>query len=199
MEHFGFRIAYTLHLSNNSKFRVEYNEKSIKKFIKAYQLLRSASIGTILGFLEIEEIVPVFVFYSSVIKPLVSHHARWSQGNHRNLPTAGQLGKTEKRRIARGFYRFQLFYSLFGPDGLSRRLFPGHEQRLGHFLDNFEPWEIEEIMCIYWFAEEKNHIVLKDVAWDFDEDNPRFDAERMNPYLPEAAYHLEIFGVSGLS
>jgi hypothetical protein len=122
---------------------VEHNKKRIKEFIKAYELRRSTSIGTILDFLENEEIVPVVAFYSSVIKPLVSHYVRWSQGNHRDLSTAGQLSKTEKIRIVGGFYRFQLFCSLFGPDGVSGRIFSGHKQRLGHFLDKFEHWETE--------------------------------------------------------
>jgi hypothetical protein len=37
---------------------------------------------------------------------------------------------------------------------------------------------------------------LEVVTWEFDEDNSRFIAERMDPYIPEGVYHLEIFGIS---
>lgn len=120
----------------------------------------------------------------------------WTQGNHRYLSAAGQLSKTEKTRIVRGFYRFQIICNLFGPDVLIGRFSYGHEQRLGSFLDMFEPWELEEITCIYWFINGKYLSVLEDVAWDFDEDNPRFDSQKRDPYMPEGAYHLEIFGMS---
>ncbi|KAM0193759.1 hypothetical protein ACHAPA_011050 [Fusarium lateritium] len=186
--------AYTVHLSNNPKFRLKRSEKQIQEFIKVYQLRRSTGIGTQLVFLENGEIFHAVAFYSSVVKPLVSNYVRWAQGNHRGLSASGQLSKTEKTRIVRGFYRFQLFCNLFGSDGVSGRFFSRQEQRLGHFLDNFEPWEIEEIMCIYWFAETKYRTVLKEVAWDFDEDNPKFDVQRKDPYVPEGTYHLDIFG-----
>ncbi|KAI6758597.1 hypothetical protein HG530_010837 [Fusarium avenaceum] len=188
--------AHTVHLSTNFKFRSERTEEQTKEFIKAYHVRRLASLWTRLDLQENEDIVPVVAFYSSIIKPLVSHYVRWTQGNHRYLSTAGQLSKTEKRRIVRGFYRFQLLCNLFGSDGMTGRLCSGHEQRLGHFLDMFEPWELEEIICIYWFINGKYLSVLEDVAWDFNEDNPRFDSKKRDPYMPEGAHHLGIFGDS---
>lgn len=190
--------AHTVHLSINSKFRSERTEEQTKDFTKAYHVQRSSSLWTRLDLQENEDIVPVIAFYSTIIKPLVSHYVRWTQGNHRYLSTAGQLSKTEKRRIVRGFYRFQLLSNLFGSNGMTGRLCSGHEQRLGHFLDMFEPWELEEIICIYWFINGKYLSVLEEVAWDFNEDNPRFDSRKMDPYMPEGAYHLEIFGMSWL-
>lgn len=188
--------AHTVHLSTNSKFRSERTEEQTKEFTKAYHVRRSTSIWTRLDLQENEDIVPVVAFYSSIIKPLVSHYVEWTQGNHRYLSAAGLLSKTERRRIVRGFFRFQLICNLFGSDVLIGRFSYGHEQRLGNFLDMFEPWEREEIICIYWFINGKYLSVLEDVAWDFDEENPRFDGKKRDPYMLEGAYHLEIFGMS---
>jgi hypothetical protein len=182
-------------MSTHPKFRPERTREQTKEFIESYQVRRSTSIWTRLDFQENEDVFPIIAFYSSVITPLVSHYVRWAQGNHRYLFTTGQLSKTEKRRIVRDFYRFQLFCNLFGSDSMTGRLSSGHEQRLGHFLDMFEPWELEEIICIYWFINGKCLSVLEDVAWDFDENNPKFNSRKMDPYMPEGAYHLEIFGI----
>lgn len=118
--------AHTVHLSTNSKFRSERTAEQTKEFIKAYQVRRSTSIGTRLDLKENEDIAPVVAFYSSTIKPLVSHYVGWTQGNQRHLSAAGQLSKTEKTRIVRGFYRFQIICSLFGPDVLIGRFSYGH-------------------------------------------------------------------------
>lgn len=55
---------------------------------------------------------------------------------------------------------------------------------------DFNPWEIEEMCCIYTFVKEKFVETIKDVKWDLDENNPRF-AELPYPELWGLAFPLQ--------
>ncbi|KAM0354894.1 hypothetical protein ACHAPU_000731 [Fusarium lateritium] len=171
---------------------MERDEKQILQLIAEYRV-RSTATELTTAFPQDTAILSIVSFYSAVIKPLASHYVRWTQSNHKDLSVPEYLGIAEKRRITRGLYRFQLFCNLFGSDGETGHFFSKDEVRLGKFLNILEPWEIEEIMCIYWFAKVAYRYVLEAVEWDFDEDNPRFDAVRTGSCMPEGAHHLRIF------
>ncbi|KAL5599141.1 hypothetical protein FOVSG1_006953 [Fusarium oxysporum f. sp. vasinfectum] len=111
-----------------------------------------------------------------------------------SLSSPKEISRTEERRIMRGLYRFQIFSNLFGPardvgfrygDSLLEE-----EERLGLFLDNFEAWEVEEMLCINAFMHAKYHSVFEEVQWDLHPDNPSFDIVRTGPHTPPGAYHL---------
>ncbi|KAF4953551.1 hypothetical protein FGADI_5887 [Fusarium gaditjirri] len=60
-------------------------------------------------------------------------------------------------------------------------------------------------LCVNAFIEDKYSQVLDEVTWDFHPDNPKWDAERTDPYTPVGAYNIEWFdnfyrvGMSSLS
>lgn len=98
-------------------------------------------------------------------------------------------------RLLRALYRFQLCCNLFGKGVDSSRLyFRGlnfdSDDILTIFLCLFEPWEIEEITCIYFFSKEMYHQIFKEIGWDVHPDNPKFDGQ--GPPTPTGAFYLDI-------
>lgn len=95
-------------------------------------------------------------------------------------------------RIFRALYRFQLFCNLFGTGRYlsprQLRLIFDAVDILDLFICVFEPWEVEEIFCVYAFAKFKYNKVFNDISWDVDEKNPKFDGQR--PPTPEGAFDL---------
>lgn len=92
----------------------------------------------------------------------------------------------------RALYRFQLCCNLFGQ---GRHGTPGRPRLsfrsvdvLDKFICIFEPWQIEEIACIHAFAEKMYDQVFRDIAWDVDENSPKFDGQR--PPTPDGTFDL---------
>lgn len=92
------------------------------------------------------------------------------------------LSKTEKMRLMRSLYRFQLCCNLFGngrhgiPQGA--RLETNEMDILKYFVCIFEPWEVAEICCIYTFSKMKYEQIFDDLSWDVNEGNPKFGGQR---------------------
>ncbi|KAL3477777.1 hypothetical protein BJX99DRAFT_257149 [Aspergillus californicus] len=57
------------------------------------------------------------------------------------------------------------------------------------FFVLFEPWEIEELFCVYTFTKAKYNQIFDDIAWDVDEKNPKFDGQC--PPDPVGAFNLD--------
>ncbi|POR35850.1 Uncharacterized protein TPAR_03953 [Tolypocladium paradoxum] len=144
-------------------------------------------------------------FHCLIVAPLVqrcahralSNLAAESTAEHKDkeVPSTEQmniedLSQTELTRLQRSLYRFQLCCSLFGASrltapGVTGRNFEA-EEILVHFLGLFEPWEIEKIGCIYFFAKEKYEKIFRAIKWDVDPMNPKFEDER--PPTPTGAF-----------
>ncbi|KAF9765755.1 hypothetical protein IL306_001895 [Fusarium sp. DS 682] len=185
--------AFTVHLCNTTEFRTKRTKDNILRFIETYRSQRRQYYTPQSVLLDKEQIIPVVAFHSKTVKPLASQFVTWTQSHHASLSSPAQLSTTEARRILRAFYRYQLFCNLFGLVGQSRQGICTSEERLEWFLDIFEPWEIEEILCVNAFVEDKYKQVLREVTWDFHPDNPRWDAERTDPSTPEGAYNIKWF------
>jgi hypothetical protein len=103
------------------------------------------------------------------------------------------LSDTEEIRILRALYRFELCCNIFGngiptPHYLPRRF--EAVDILKNFICLYEPWEVEEIVCINAFAKDLYDLVFMEIAWDLHPDNSRF-AEQRRPPTPEGAFDLE--------
>lgn len=152
-----------------------------------------------------EDLAFMIRFHGLIVAPLVQRYTHWALSNlsaraeveHKDneVPLTEQifiedLSQTESTRLQRGLYRFQLCCSLFGasrreaPDITGRNF--NAEDILVHFLGLFEPWEIEEICCVYSFAEHKYEQIFRAIKRDVDPMNPKFDAER--PPTPTGAF-----------
>lgn len=106
------------------------------------------------------------------------------------------LSEVEETRLLRALYRFQLCCNLFGVGRLRasgefrlswQRFQPVDILKL--FICLFEPWEVEEIACIYAFASEKYDRVFEDIRWDVHEQNPKFEGQR--PPTPDGAFDFD--------
>ncbi|KAF5549843.1 hypothetical protein FMEXI_4095 [Fusarium mexicanum] len=112
------------------------------------------------------------------------------------LTSPAQISTTETRRIQRAFYRYQLFCNLFGAVIRKRHDNGTNDERLQRFLRNFEPWEIEEILCINEFVQDKYKDVLDDVTWDFHPDDPETRVRRKDLFTLLRTYGAELFDKS---
>jgi hypothetical protein len=157
-------------------------DKLLTSFLRRRHFSESYSIRG--EHLTHDEIVGLAAFHGSVVRPIAREYFRWAASGlhtlfgdrHRlrqDLPT-----KTERTRILRALYRFQLYCNLFGTgnrsvteagaDGLLDTTWPSMEA-ITAFYHAFHAWEIEEIICITAFAHNK----YADVYWE------TFPAEKM--------------------
>lgn len=136
-------------------------------------------------------------FYTSTVKPLAAHFFSWALANLDSVPAKSKaqhpgaaegLTRTEKKRLLRALYRFEIFCHLFG--GAQCESYIGMTVVRIFFSDmDFQPWEVEEMCCVYTFVKETFQETINDVRWDLDENNPRF-ADLPQPELRGLAFPL---------
>ena len=113
----------------------------------------------------------------------------------------------------RAFYRYQLCCNIYGcghgksfpfnkglclekicspsqSDCLKAK-YSSPDRMLKDFFCIFEPWEVEEIVCVSKFSQGKYEEIFDEIRWDVDEENPKFDGQR--PPTPEGAFDLQNF------
>lgn len=147
---------------------------------------------------SLDEICWMAWFQQSTVNPLATHFISWALANFRCGPsqakaqclrTAESLTRTEKASLTRALCRFEVFCHLFC--GSHYEIFIGvdvNELFFSHL--GLEPWEAEEMDCIYAFVKEKYEAVVEDVKWDLDEKNPKFEDE-FEPELEGLAFPLD--------
>jgi hypothetical protein len=120
--------------------------------------------------ISLPKAIGMATFHSSTVEPLVERYASWALANLGVVPpsSAGSvsLSRTERMRIQRGMYRFQIVCDVFGnklgdDDPAFRR-----PAQLGclRLLTCYEPWEIEEILCINHFLREEYRRKLTEIS-----------------------------------
>lgn len=188
--------AYTVYRSGLADFSDTRTREGVTQFLKLYQDRRSSTRYSILTErLTEDEAVDMVVFLSSVIKPLARHYTDWALSNLANETKGSQsrelLSRTEETRLMRALYRFQLCCNLFGKGSHEPFRQPSFQSVdiLKIFICIFEPWEVEEIACIYTFAKDKYDQIFRDIRWDVHEENPKFEGQR--PPTPEGAFDLD--------
>lgn len=124
----------------------------------------------------VEDLIGMAAFYTSTIKPLlVSIPAMLLRNLNRSLQL-GSLSSTERTRITRALYRFQMWCNLYGTSDIAAaRDWPLDPfDMLMYFFEIFHPWEIEEISCIHTFFMEMYDRIFVDIRWDLDSSSIRF-------------------------
>ncbi|KAK7421458.1 hypothetical protein QQX98_002157 [Neonectria punicea] len=183
--------AYSANLCSSPSLRQRRNRQQVREFLAAYPSRRStATVETLFASTSTEEIASIASFYTSTIRPLLQEYVAWTRSNLGSLSVPDQLSKAEQTRILRGMYRFQIFCNVFGYSRVDRDLTLSNDETLGLFLNIFEPWEFEEIICINSFADSRFQTVFDEVELDLHPDNPRFDAERRDLSTPDGAFDL---------
>ena len=180
-------------------------EEDITRFLKSYRDRRSSSScqDKYLKQLPVDEVISVLTFHQAIITPLAQDYADWILNNFAKEKTTNcqihePLSRTEATRVVRSLYRFQLHCTLFGTRGYrikDRQWWLEFEEMdvLRTFMEIYEPWEIEEIACIYTFAEKRFNQVFDDIHWDVHKDNPRFD-NHGRPTTPPGAFNFDSGG-----
>ncbi|KAL2827856.1 hypothetical protein BJY01DRAFT_228924 [Aspergillus pseudoustus] len=155
--------------------------------------------------LAIDEIVGMLSFHRSIIIPVARRYTTWALDNLLKESASPQtshepLSRSEETRVFRALYRLQLFCNLFGENHheplFHPRLTFGWGEVLEVFIFLFEPWEVEELHCVYTFAKATYDRIFDKIAWDVDEKNPKFDGQR--PPTPDGAFDLSSSRISFL-
>lgn len=120
-------------------------EKDIPGFLRRTYAQRAASLA---GRLTEDEVVEMFAFLST-IKAVIPRVMEWCLGE--NLD--GGASPTESMRLTRAIYRYQLLCLAADPtSGAGRR---SKEAAVQTLVELLQPWEVEELLSIFQYAEEQ--------------------------------------------
>lgn len=141
--------------------------------------------------------------------PLANRYSAWAlenlarktvvnEANSSLVGVSNSLSRSEEMRIIRALYRLQLWCNLFsiGPHKeIDEPFYSGYSSIdvLTILASHFEPWEIEEMHCVYLFSETIYRQIFDQICWDVDERNPKFDAIRKDDD-PEGSFDLDSNG-----
>ncbi|KAK2613177.1 hypothetical protein N8I77_000104 [Diaporthe amygdali] len=141
---------------------------------------------------SLEKAVQMATFHATIVEPLVEQYSSWAMTNLGTSVKPKPLSSTECMRIQRGMYRFQILCDVFGNRLKDHNISSNRPRHLGclRFLSRYEPWEIEEILCINAFFEEKYEARLSEVSDDLKPSNHRFNGHSF-PGEPEHAFDFE--------
>ncbi|KAI9775412.1 MAG: hypothetical protein M1839_001106 [Geoglossum umbratile] len=188
--------------SSSDEFAEAWTRDKVTQFLHSYQDQRaSAHNSHAIKHLTEDEAISMAAFHSSIVEPFARCYVDWALTNlfeeTKGSLNNGLLSKAEETRVLRALYRFQLCCNLFGWGRFSASSWRKWRRDafydidiLKLFLCLFEPWEVEEIACIYAFAKEKLDQIFEDIRWDVHEENPKFEGQR--PPTPVGAFHLDI-------
>ncbi|KAI8689443.1 hypothetical protein NCS56_00207800 [Fusarium sp. Ph1] len=171
--------AYAVHLTSPAKFDRVHPEDAIPRFLKDYRRLRSSLDFSLLEKgLTRNDMSELAVFYLFVVQPFTKMYKNWAfiniANDFKDPKTAAQnppLTLTEEMRIMRALYRFQLWCNLFGH---SESGFV-EVRILDMFFGLYEPWEVEEINSVHFFATDGFYTDLP-LLWEWDVSNARIFA-----------------------
>lgn len=149
-------------------------------FLESYR--READLlphKTLVNSMSLQEVNQVATFQVSMIEPMVEEYSTWALANVGSSVECLPLSSSERMRIQRGMYRFQILCDVFGnrlKDLNISRNRPRHLRCL-RFLSSYEPWEIEEILCINTFFESQYEKKLSEVSVDLHPSSQRFQGQ----------------------
>lgn len=121
-----------------------------------------------------DEVGSMVLFHSTVIRPIAQEYATWalellSKQTQRDRPQI-PLSRYEETRVARALYRIQLICFLWGSASDN----PGwaYAARLSpkDLFQSIEPWEIEEMVCIYIFLHLTYDKTFIAIRWELHPD-----------------------------
>lgn len=159
----GVTIDACAAYQSGARNRVEARSKQrVSRWLTSYRKkLRSNKYSIPNNLLDLDVIIKIARVHIAVVTPLVRHYAEWALSNYSkenkkdDMQGARHLSKTEETRILRGLYRFEIYCNLYAPShtkvwGRTPRA-PSSMVFLAKFIYLFEPWEVEELCCIYYF------------------------------------------------
>lgn len=172
---------------------------AVEHFLESYHEQRSSAECSIYDEkLAGNEPLEMAVFHATIVRPLTRCYTSRALANvaseNRKPQDETPVSKTEERRLMRAMYRFQLCCNLFGVGSheytsQQPSLDLGCVDILSLFFSQLAPWEVEEIGCIYTFAQEKYNQIFNNIHWDVHHENPKFEGQY--PSMPPGAFDLD--------
>jgi hypothetical protein len=180
--------VYATHETATLEFVLKRTGGIISQCLTDYKQQDDLAAVAKLRLLTENEIINCVNFYFATVSPLVQQYTSWALTNLAQqiqpLVSTEILSNTERLRILRAFYRLELGCNLFGvgkyksarkPD--NNGLFP--EDVLELFFCLYKPWEVEEIDCVYTFAETMYAQIFDKVHVDVHPGDPPSDIYRI--------------------
>ncbi|KAK3899285.1 hypothetical protein C8A05DRAFT_46603 [Staphylotrichum tortipilum] len=172
--------ACAVYRSNPECFTDERTRESVTQFLEPYRNRLSLTTYSISDEgLADKEVEALFAFHLTVIEPLVQSFVNWALGNFAREteapPPPQPLSRTEEARIVRAMYRFQLCCNLFHDrrhQWISVQLDALDMLELVFSL--FEPWEVEQVVCVYAFVQDRFDRIFSAIHGDVSREHPRF-------------------------
>jgi hypothetical protein len=189
----AYAVQTSAPLYDSSDYNHPLQPEVIRNYLNDYVALRTtASPDSILEECAEEDLLDMAGFYHGLARPLVLQFAALFYHALGPSLAVGDLSPTEHMRFLRALYRFQLHCNLFG-EGPG----PGYRgvadieptEKLALFFCSFQPWEVEEMDCIYTLMIHKYDEVFDAIQWDVCRDHPKFKDWRW-PYTPPGSFDL---------
>lgn len=125
----------------------------------------------------------------------VTHVERWERGTSEEnqssihaIVSLDDMSRTERTRIFRALYRFQIFCNLFG--GKQYQSFTT-EEIPQIFFCQFDAWEVEEMNCFSECIDQLWANMCAAAKWDVDLFRPKFQYEKDWDFSREASLRLD--------
>ncbi|UPL00537.1 hypothetical protein LCI18_011471 [Fusarium solani-melongenae] len=147
--------------ARSSKFPSITNDETIPNFRQAYMHQQVSGSYSVLRKSVTENLaIGIAAFHYSTVEPIMQFYIRHVLEilDKQTGGIVGQepLSQVEQARLIRGLYRFQLCCNLFNMANFPVSSTLSRKERTMRILTDYisllEPWEIEEMGCIYLFA-----------------------------------------------
>ncbi|KAL2262529.1 hypothetical protein VTK26DRAFT_1059 [Humicola hyalothermophila] len=152
---------------------------AVREFIENHASLRFAPPELVLQGCTLAELLEMAAFHQSLAQPLALKCSAMFLQHLDSALEVGSLSSIEQTRLLRALYRFQLYCNLFG-QGPNPGQYPSvamldPPETLALFFGPLNPWEVEEIDCIYKLIRNKYNAILVAIQRGSAEDNPGLD------------------------
>lgn len=189
--------ACAVYQSGSAEFSKTRDYRNVTQFLQYYKDLHNRSSSQYLSLkelLDMDGIMSMMSFHTSIIMPLCRHYAGWALTNlaektDKEFPESHNkhpiLSRTEELRLVRALYRYQLYCNLFGvgESGCYEQSYTDDKNLFKGFLHIYKSWEIEEIACIYTFTMKNFDRIFSQIGWDVRAENPKVD-NSCQSYIP---------------
>lgn len=194
--------AWDAYITQKAMASQDITHESLSKLLDTWEDRLPHSSSFQLGTITEDEVVDMVSFYLQTAGPVADYYLEQAmknldeqvgEGSHK-LPSQPEPSNIERQRCLRAACRFQLLCCAVKSTSLIRISYDDTLDRLAERLFYTpEPWEGEELLSFYQFAEAVYEEIFDNIAADVHPNNPRFD-DQDRPPTPVGAFELARFG-----
>lgn len=194
-------VGLDAYITQKAMASQEATHESLSELLDTWEERLPHSSSFQLGKIAEDEVVNMVSFYLNTAVPVAKYYLRQASRNldervgevSQRLPSQPAASNIEWQRCLRAAYRFQLLCCAVKSARLNRDIYDDTLERLAERLFYTpEPWEGEELLSFYQFAEAVYEDIFDDIAAEVHPDNARFD-DQDRPPTPEGAFELARF------